>query len=50
LSAISCSIHNVHFYQNLMREARKAIIEDRYDAFHRDFLTNYRGGDEEASP
>jgi queuine tRNA-ribosyltransferase len=50
LSAILCSIHNVHFYQNLMREARKAIIEDRYDTFHRDFLTNYRGGDEEASP
>jgi queuine tRNA-ribosyltransferase len=50
LSAILCSIHNVHFYQNLMRGARKAIIEDRYDTFHRDFLTNYRGGDEEASP
>jgi queuine tRNA-ribosyltransferase len=42
LSAILCSIHNVHFYQNLMREAREAIVQDRYDAFCKDFLALYR--------
>ncbi len=48
LSAILCSIHNVHFYQNLMRRSRSAILEDRYDAFCKDFLAEYRGdeGDE----
>jgi queuine tRNA-ribosyltransferase len=33
LSAILCSIHNVHFYQRLMREARTAILEDRFEDF-----------------
>jgi queuine tRNA-ribosyltransferase len=47
LSAILCSIHNVHFYQNLMREARRAIVEDRYDAFRKGFLAEYRGSDEQ---
>lgn len=45
LSAILCSIHNVHFYQNLMRGARKAILEDRYDAYRKDFLAGYGGPD-----
>lgn len=47
LSAILCSIHNVHFYQNLMRESRVAIIEDRFDVFCKDFLAQYRGADGE---
>jgi queuine tRNA-ribosyltransferase len=47
LSAILCSIHNVHFYQNLMREARRAIVEDRYDAFRKGFLAEYCGSDEQ---
>ncbi|MDP6979527.1 MAG: tRNA guanosine(34) transglycosylase Tgt [Myxococcota bacterium] len=41
LSAILCSIHNVHFYQSLMRQARSAILEDRYDAFCEAFLAQY---------
>jgi len=41
LSAILCSIHNVHFYQNLMRGARKAILEDRYAEFAREFMAEY---------
>jgi queuine tRNA-ribosyltransferase len=41
LSAILCSIHNVHFYQNLMHQSREAIREDRYPDFCRDFLANY---------
>jgi len=52
LSAILCSIHNVHFYQQLVAQARHAISEGRYEAFHRQFLTAYaseegsRGGAE----
>jgi queuine tRNA-ribosyltransferase len=45
LSAILCSIHNVHFYQNLMRESRQAIVEDRYKKFCTEFLAEYRGAD-----
>ncbi|MDD9857961.1 MAG: tRNA guanosine(34) transglycosylase Tgt [Gammaproteobacteria bacterium] len=31
------SLHNVHYYQRLMRRIREAIEEDRFDAFARDF-------------
>jgi queuine tRNA-ribosyltransferase len=41
LSAILCSIHNVHFYQNLMRGARKAILEERYAEFASEFMAEY---------
>ncbi len=43
LSAILCSIHNVHFYQRLMREAREAIVLDRFAAFCEDFMAGYGG-------
>jgi len=42
LSAILCSIHNVRFYQRLMADARRAIVENRYPAFHRRFLGDYK--------
>ncbi len=42
LSAILCSIHNVHFYQSLMREARRAILESRYEDFHTAWLAEYQ--------
>jgi queuine tRNA-ribosyltransferase len=35
------SYHNVYFYVNLMREIRKAIDEDRYEAFEKEFLSEY---------
>jgi queuine tRNA-ribosyltransferase len=41
LSAILCSIHNVHFYQSLVAEAREAVLADRYADFARDFLHDY---------
>ncbi len=41
LSAILASIHNVHFYQRLVREARAAIVEDGFEDFRRDFLATY---------
>jgi len=27
------TIHSLYFYQELMKQARKAILEDRYEAF-----------------
>jgi queuine tRNA-ribosyltransferase len=41
LSAILCSIHNVHFYQALFRSAREAILEDRYEDFATAWLASY---------
>jgi queuine tRNA-ribosyltransferase len=32
------TIHNVHFYLQLMRDARRAILEDRYGSFSRELL------------
>lgn len=31
------SIHNLHYYLSLMKQARAAIVEDRYAQFKRDF-------------
>jgi len=33
------SIHNLHYYLNLMKQARVAIVEDRYDQFKTEFYT-----------
>jgi queuine tRNA-ribosyltransferase len=41
LSAILASIHNVHFYQRLVRDARQAILAGDYDEFRRAFLEEY---------
>jgi len=41
LSAILCSIHNVHFYSQLMKEARAAVLQGRYARFRRDFEHGY---------
>lgn len=35
------SLHNVYFYLELMRKIRKAIKEDRFIDFKKDFLSNY---------
>ena len=43
LSAILASIHNVHFYQRLVRESREAVLAGRFEAFRREFLTSYLG-------
>ncbi len=42
LSAILASIHNVHFYLNMMAEIRKAIVEDRFSEYKRGFLDEYK--------
>jgi queuine tRNA-ribosyltransferase len=45
LSAILASIHNVHFYLNLMAKIRTSIEEGRFDRFKVDFLTEYMAED-----
>jgi queuine tRNA-ribosyltransferase len=35
------SLHNVHFYLDLMRNIRKAIAEDRFAEFKKDFISKY---------
>ena len=41
LSAILCSIHNVHFYQGLVQRAREAVLAGEYADFQRRFLAEY---------
>ncbi len=36
------SLHNLHFYLNLMAQARTAIEEGRFEVFRRHFVANYR--------
>ncbi|MFH2138789.1 MAG: tRNA guanosine(34) transglycosylase Tgt [Candidatus Omnitrophota bacterium] len=43
LGPILLSLHNVHFYINLMKKVRKAIKEDRFMEFKDWFLTRYKG-------
>ena len=42
LSAVLCSIHNVRFYQHLVAEARRAVLQGAYADWKRDFLARYR--------
>lgn len=35
------SIHNVHFLLQLMRDAREALAEGRFEAYREDFLSSY---------
>ena len=35
------TIHNLFFYQELMKQSRKAIIEKRFSEFKKDFLQKY---------
>lgn len=44
LAARLCSWHNLYFLVNLMKEARRAIIEGRFPAFRRGFMENFMGG------
>jgi queuine tRNA-ribosyltransferase len=49
LSAILASIHNVHFYQALVRGAREAIRAGRYPDWRREFLDAYHAEPASAS-
>jgi queuine/archaeosine tRNA-ribosyltransferase len=39
---VLASIHNVHFYEQLVRRALAAIVADGYHEFQREFLAGYR--------
>lgn len=39
------SIHNIHFYLELMGRARKAVLEGYFSSFKRQFLEQYQPGD-----
>jgi len=36
------TIHNLHYYQKLMRDIRQAIEEERFGEFREEFLANYK--------
>ncbi len=42
------SIHNLRFIYRLMGDMREAILEERFEAFRRDFRNTYRPTDERA--
>jgi queuine tRNA-ribosyltransferase len=42
------SIHNLRFVLSLMERIRAAILEDRFDAFRKDFMDAYKPADEAA--
>ncbi len=50
LSATLTSIHNLHFYLGLMRQARTAIEEGRYLSFKADFYALYFRKERKKSP
>jgi queuine tRNA-ribosyltransferase len=43
LSAILCSVHNVRFYEKLVGDARRAIVQKSFEEWRRAFLTAYAG-------
>jgi len=49
LAARLATYHNLYFYRELMKRARKAIMEDRFLEFKEDFLIKYRGDEDDAS-
>jgi queuine tRNA-ribosyltransferase len=44
LGPMLASIHNLHYYLNLMHEIRRALDESRFDAFRQQFLTDRTRG------
>jgi queuine tRNA-ribosyltransferase len=43
-------MHNVHYQLNLMKEAREAIIQDRYPQFVKDFFSKLHNGEKDKYP
>lgn len=42
LGLVLLSLHNLHFYLQLMRDVRQALTEDRFEEFRRDFHRRYQ--------
>tara|TARA_X000001036_G_scaffold136677_1_gene129432 strand:- start:390 stop:782 length:393 start_codon:yes stop_codon:yes gene_type:complete len=45
LGLMLLSLHNIHFYLNLMKNIREAINNKDFDKFEKIFLENYYSGD-----
>ncbi len=43
LSARLNTIHNLHFYLDLMRQMRRAILEDSFEEWSKDFYSQFQG-------
>ncbi|MEA2030151.1 MAG: tRNA guanosine(34) transglycosylase Tgt [candidate division Zixibacteria bacterium] len=41
---VLATYHSTYFYQNLMRQIRKAIEQNRFESFRKEFLHKYRFG------
>ncbi|MDZ7619185.1 MAG: tRNA guanosine(34) transglycosylase Tgt, partial [Patescibacteria group bacterium] len=41
LGPILLSLHNVTYYQRLLADARRAIVEDRFESFHREKMQGW---------
>jgi queuine tRNA-ribosyltransferase len=50
LASVLSTIHNLAFFLNLMREARQAIFEGRFEEFRNASLSRWRAGEEVLSP
>ena len=46
LGASLLTEHNLHFYLNLVKKARNSIIENNFEQFEKQFLTQYYSGKE----
>ena len=44
LSSILASYHNLYFLNNMMKEIRNAIDENRFEQYRKDFLDRYNSG------
>jgi queuine tRNA-ribosyltransferase len=44
LGPMLTSIHNLHYYLNLMREVREALDQGRFEAFRRQFAEDRARG------
>lgn len=40
------TIHNIHYYMNLVKTMRQAIVEDRFEAFKKEFYSKRNGSSE----
>ena len=38
------TLHNVHFFLNLMRQVREAIVKDKFESFRKHFYRNQKNG------
>jgi queuine tRNA-ribosyltransferase len=36
------SLHNIHFYMELVKKAREAILQNQFDIWKKDFYNRYK--------